>query len=120
MVSATRKAIESLYKGSCTVYEYQSVIDPETKITSQQEVAVLTDQSCRLSYKTIASTSNSDGAAAVTQTVTLFIAPEISIKPGSKITVVQNGITADYQSSGKPAEYTNHQEIALELFQGWA
>lgn len=120
MVSAARKAIESLYKGKCTVFEYQSAQDPDTKISAQQEVAVLPDQACRLSYKTIASTSNSEGAAAVTQTVTLFIAPEITIKPGSKITVVQNGVTTDYQSSSKPAVYTNHQEIALELFQGWA
>ncbi|MDF2873332.1 MAG: hypothetical protein K0R22_15 [Sporomusa sp.] len=120
MVSPTRKAIESLYKGKCTVYEYQSVQDPDTKISTQQEVAVLTDQPCRLSYKTIASTSSSDGAASVTQTVTLFIAPEIIIKPGSKITVVQNDVTADYQSSSKPAVYTNHQEISIELFQGWA
>lgn len=120
MVSAARKAIESRYAGTCTVYEYQSVKDTVTKITDKQEVDVLTDQPCRLSYKTIASTSSSDGAAAVTQAVTLFIAPEIIIKPGSKITVIQNGITADYQSSGKPAVYTNHQEIVLELFQGWA
>jgi hypothetical protein len=120
MVSAQRKAIESMYKGKCSISEYQSFKDPITKITSPQEVSVLTDQTCRLSFKTINSISNSDGAAIVTQSVTLFIAPEISIKPGSKITVTQNGITADYESSGKPAMYSNHQEIPLELFKGWA
>lgn len=120
MVTAERLAIESLYKGRCAVYEYQSVKDPVTKITTKQEVLVLTDQPCRLSFKTITSTSPTDGAAVVTQIVKLFIAPEIAIKPGSKITVIQNGITTDYQSSGKPATYTNHQEIVLELFQGWA
>lgn len=120
MVNPVRKAIESLYRGRCTVYEYQSVKDPVTKITGHQEVAVLTDQPCRLSYKTISSTSPADGAAAVTQEIKLFIAPELNIKPGSKITVTQNGRTADYQSSGQPAVYTNHQEIVLELFRGWA
>jgi len=120
MVSAVRKAIESLYKGKCNVIEYQSVKDPITKITSQQEVSVLTEQPCRLSFKTINSTSQSDSAAIVTQSVTLFIAPEVNIKPGSKITVIQNNITNDYQSSGKPATYSNHQEIPLELFKGWA
>lgn len=115
-----RKAIESLYQGKCTVFEYQSVKDPITKITSQQEIAVLIDQSCRLSFKTINSTFQSDGAAIITQAVTLFIAPEIEIKPGSKLTVTQNNITNDYQSSGKPAIYSNHQEISLELFKGWA
>ncbi|SDF61830.1 hypothetical protein [Sporomusa acidovorans] len=120
MVNLVRKAIESMYAGVCTVYEYQSTKDPVTKISEQQEVAVLTDQPCRLSFKTITGTSSADGAAAVAQEVKLFIAPELTIKPGSKITVTQNNVTADYESSGKPAVYTHHQEIILELFKGWA
>jgi hypothetical protein len=120
MVTGARKAIESLYAGKCTVYEYRSVTDPVTKITENREVSVLTDCPCRLSYKTVTGTSTDDGAATVAQTVKLFIAPEITIKPGSKITVIQNGVTTDYQSSGRPAVYTNHQEIILELFARWA
>lgn len=120
MVAAVRKAIESRYTGSCTVYEYQSVKDPITKITSQQEVDVLTNQPCKLSFKNITSASSTDGAANITQLVKLFIAPEVTIKPGSKITVTQNGVTTDYESSGKPALYTHHQEIILELFKGFA
>lgn len=119
MVSV-RAAIESLYAGRCTVYEQQSVKDPDTGITEMQPGAVLTDQPCRLSFKTITSVSPADGAATVTQVVKLFIAPEISIKPGSQIIVTQNGVTAEYESSGQPAMYTNHQEIVLELFKGWA
>lgn len=120
MVAAARKAIESRYVGSCNIFEYQSVKDSVTKITSQQEVTVLSNQPCRLSFKTVTSTSDSDGAANITQIVKLFIAPEIIIKPGSKITVTQNGRTTDYENSGKPAVYTHHQEIILELFKGWA
>lgn len=113
-----RKAIESLYKGKCTITEYQSVKDPVTKVTSKQEVDVLTDQPCRLSFKNISSSSAGD-AATINQIVTLFIAPEIVIKPGSKVTVTQNGITNVYQRSGQSAIYTNHQEVILELFEGW-
>jgi hypothetical protein len=120
MVNGARKAIESLYLGRCSVYEYRSVTDPVTKIAEPGEVPVLTNQPCRLSYKTITGTSPDGGAATVAQTVKLFIASEITIKPGSKITVTQNGVTADYQSSGQPAVYTSHQEIILELFAGWA
>jgi len=116
-----RRIHEKLYyTGRCIVYEYQPVKDPVTKITGPQEVPVLTDQPCRLSYKTIAGTSTVDGAAMPTQIIKLFIGPELNIKPGSKITVTQNDITANYQSSGKPATYTNHQEIILELFKGFA
>ena len=37
-----------------------------------------------------------------------------------KITVTQNGVTRDYERSGKPAVYTCHQEVPLELFKEWA
>ena len=114
-----RAAIERLYKGKCTIAEFQPVKDPVTKVTSKQEVNVLTDQPCRLSFKNISSTSAGD-AATVNQIVTLFIAPEIVIKAGSKITVTQNGVTTAYTRSGQPAVYSNHQEVILQLFKGWA
>ena len=50
----------------------------------------------------------------------LFISPEVEIKPGSKIVVTQNGVTTEFSNSGKPAIYTNHQEIMLKLFEDYA
>ncbi|NYV67273.1 hypothetical protein HYI36_18540 [Bacillus sp. Gen3] len=120
MVNAVRKAIESQYKGICTITEYQSYKDPVTKRTSHREVDVLINQPCKLSFKTISSTGENDHVGTVEQVVKLFIAPEISIKAGSKITVTQNGKTNEYSQSGVPAFYTHHQEIILELFKGWS
>ena len=114
-----RSALERLYKGTCTISEFQSVKDTETKITTKQEVEVLKNQPCRVSFKNISSASSGD-TATINQIVTLFIAPEIVIKAGSKITVTQNGVTTAYIRSGQPAIYSNHQEISLELFKGWA
>ena len=31
-----------------------------------------------------------------------------------------NEVTMDYKNTGKPAVYDSHQEISLELFEGWA
>lgn len=118
MVTA-RKAIESLYAGKCTITEHQK-IKKENKSTGFQDVVVLTDQPCRLSFKTINSTNQTDSASAVVQIVKVFLAPEIQVKPGSKLTITQNNVTTDYKSSGKPAIYSTHQEIILELFKGWA
>jgi len=120
MVSAKRKAIESLYVGTCTISEYQEVRDPVTKITKHEPVDVLTDQPCKLSFQKVSSTNQTEAAAMVTQTVKLFIAPEIVIKPGSKITVTQHGVTTEYENSGEPALYSSHQEVILELFKGWS
>jgi len=44
----------------------------------------------------------------------------VDIPEGSKITVTQNGVTHDYERSGKPAVYSCHQEVPLELFKEWA
>ena len=111
-----RQALESLYKGTCTVYEYQSVKDPITKITSTEEVVVLIDQPCKLSFKNITSVNQLDNVPNISQGVKLFIAPDIVIKAGSKITVTQNGVTTDYVRSSKPAVFSSHQEIILELY----
>lgn len=70
--------------------------------------------------KAMNSAAKDDGYNTVSQSVVLFIAPEVEIPSGSKITVTQNGKTTDYCRSGESAVYTSHQEIALELFEDYA
>ena len=48
-----KKAIESLYKGKCTVTEYRKVRDKESGILKPREIVVLKDIPCRLSFKNI-------------------------------------------------------------------
>ena len=119
-MDAVRKAIESLYKGKCTIKEFKSVKDPITHITAKKEVTVLESQKCRLSYEKIASANQTNGPATIAQSIKLFIAPEIVVNPGSKIIVTQHGETTAFQRSGEPALYTHHQEIRLELFKEYA
>ena len=109
--------IERLYEGKCTIYEYQDVTDPKTFQTTQKEVAVLENEPCRLSYNREQSTNISNGAAVVSQSITLFIRPDLVIKPGSVIEITQHGVTEKYRGSGQPAVYCNHQEIILELYE---
>jgi hypothetical protein len=119
-VVRARKAIESLYNGTCTITEYQKV-KKANKTTAFEEVVVLENQPCRLSIQTANNTNQTEtGAFALTQIVKLFIAPEIKVKPGSKLTITQNQVSTEYKSSGKPAHYNTHQEIVLELFKGWS
>lgn len=115
---AHRAAVEMLYEGTCMVTEYQSYTKPN-KATGYHEVDVFTGQPCRLSFGTVAAAEQTGTGAALQQTVKLFVAPEVEIKPGSKITVTQSGVTKDYCRSGEPAVYATHQEIALELWKGW-
>lgn len=118
---AARKAIESTYKGVCTILEHRDVRDEKTKITRKnEEVPVVENQPCKLSFEKLNAVVQTEAAAALTQGIKLFIAPEIEIKPGSKIIVEQNGVTTEYSASGKPAVYFSHSEYILELFEGWA
>lgn len=117
---AARKAIESTYFGLVTVSEYQKVKDPVTALTSYKEVVVLENQPCKLSFESITTAVQTEAATTISQATKLFIAPDITIKPGSKLTVTQTGVTTAYTGSGVPAVYPTHQEIMLELFESWA
>jgi len=119
-MDAVRKAIESLYTGICTVKQWEDVTDPISKITSSQEVIKFDNQPCKLSYEKQTSATNTVGPALISQTIKLFINPELNIAPGSKIIVTQNGKTTEFSRSGEPAVFSNHQEITLVLFKGYA
>ena len=117
---AARKALESTYEGVATVVEYKKVMNEETKLIELGEVVVLEEQPCKLSFSKLEATKQNNSSASVTQVTKLFISPDITINPGSKITVTQTGITTDYTCSGVPAVYPTHQEIVLELFERWS
>lgn len=106
-----------LWTGKCKIYEYQDITDPITHQTTQQEVVVLEDEPCRLSYKQEQATNISSGAAVVSQSIKLFIRPDLVVKPGSVIEITQNNVTEKYKGSGQPAIYRNHQEIILQLYE---
>ena len=115
-----RKAIESTYSGVCNVYEQKTARNETTKLIETEEILVLEEQPCRISFSSIPSTSESENVAAVKQVVKLFIEPEVDIKAGSKIVIIQNNVTREYSKSGISAVYPTHQEIMLELFGGYA
>jgi hypothetical protein len=114
-----RKAIESLYEGTCTVTEYRKITDPISHLTSFREIVTFTDQPCRLSFESLPAVNQTDSTAVQTQVTKLFISPDVTIKPNSKITVTQAGITREYKASGVPPAHISHQEITLALFDGW-
>ncbi len=115
-----RKAVEELYTGTCRVTEHQKVKDEESKLTTYADRVVMENQPCRLTFKSADTAGRKETAVSVAQTVKMLISPDVVIRPGSKITVTQNGVTTDYTYSGVPAVYQTHQEITLQLFERWA
>lgn len=117
---AARRVQEATYEGLCTIFEYREVTDEKTKLSSEEEIAVIENQPCKLSFEKLNSVVQTETAAVQAQGIKLFLSPEIMVGSNSKIVVTQNGVTVEYSASGKPAVYPTHQEIILELFRGWS
>lgn len=116
--SFARKHMARMYFDTCSVIEYHPVT--EGHLTYVREVQVYTDIPCHISHnrvqsaKTVAPVENGVAYAPVTLS-RLSLAPDIEIKPGSKIIVTRNGVSTAYKNSGEPAMFQTHQEIALTV-----
>lgn len=115
-----RTVIEQTYDGACNIYGMQDIKDPETKITEHKEVTLQGDVPCHLSFSSTATAEGTGTSTDVKQEIRLFLAPEIPVPPGSRIEVTQHGTTENYSRSGKPAVYSSHKEILLELWKEYA
>ena len=109
--------LATLWHGRATISEYQEVTDPIDFQTKHKLVVVVENEPCRLSYIRENAVDVSDGAPYVTQSIDLFIRPDLVIKEGSVIEITQNGVTNKYKRASKPAVYTHHQQVALELYE---
>ena len=114
-----REAIQSMWTGICNIFGFKDIED-KYGATIHTEVVLFENLPCRLSFKNISQTSQTESFAVSSQVVKLFIAPEVYVPPGSAIEVTQNGVTRKYKHSGISAVYTNHQEIVLEAYKGSA
>lgn len=120
-LSMARKGIEMLYNCKCTIENVAEVEDAQTGITSQSWEIVALDILCKRSIKNIAAADTENNVAVVTKQIKLFLAPEIEVKAGSRISVTDiHGFTEYYKSTGKPAIFHNHQEVILETVERWA
>ena len=116
----SKKALMLLYEDICTIYANVPVMDEETGITEYQETALHENVLCRISFGSAAAAAADEVAPEVQQTITLFLAPEVDVPAGCKISVTREGNTVDYCRSGVPSVYKTHQEIKLELFERYA
>ena len=108
-----KSALSKLHTSTCVVYTFEDdAVDEVTGIVTQGEQKSI-EYPCRVSYKYSPPTTG-DTIATATQTVTLFLDPDIEIPPGCDIDVVQNGRTLKYKASGVPMVFQSHQEIPLE------
>lgn len=118
-----KKIAETQYEDTCTVTERIPQRNETNKRTELVETQTLIDQPCKLTFRetTLLASKESTTMSNVVQEILLFISPDVTIKPGSKIEITRkNGMMEVYKNSGIPQVYATHQEIVLEIFKGWA
>lgn len=117
LMQLIRKHAESLYDGRCTITEF---VPKKGAINNTVVTGVAENIPCRVSYKSIPNAEQTATGAAVTQSIKLFLNPDVKTQAGSEVIVTQNGATTTYTASGEPAIYISHQEIELKLKKRWA
>ena len=108
----SRKAIESLYADTCRIITEKDTVDPDTGIVKTVRVTSA-EYPCRISYKNLPATGG-DGIPVITQSVTLFLSPEIDVPAGADVNVVRQGRPLHFKSAGVSAVCVNHQEFSME------
>ena len=111
-----REAIQSMWTGICNIFDFKNSKNKYGTVVSEVK-ELYKNIPCRLSFKNISQTEQTESVAKTSQVVKLFIAPEVYVPPGSIVEVTQNGVTRKYKHSGISAVYTNHQEIILDVEQ---
>lgn len=117
-MNMAQKAVKSIWKDKLTVIEHQKV-KKGNGATGFADVVVLENEPCKLSFQRVGAVDQQK-AAKLVQSVSLICDKALEIKPGSKLIVLHEGNETAYTQSGKPAVYSVHQEIPVELFERWA
>ena len=103
-----RKACETMYDHVCTIYGSKEVIK-DNGVTEFEDTILYENQPCHIAQTAVP--ANSEGLSnTVTNVITLFISPDLTIPNGSRI--VCNG--REYRNSGVPAMYNAFQKIQLD------
>lgn len=114
-----KNALQRLWKDKLTLINYEEVTKPNGS-TGFEEITVLEDKPCKLSFSTLQAVTQNDANAAIVQVVKVFCDPALMIDAGSKLVIEHNGRTFEFSRSGEPGIFTNHQEIVLVPFRGRA
>lgn len=119
---AVRAALERLWKDRCSIFVQKQVTDSDTHLTDFEETPLLQNQPCKLSFETLTSTSG-DELPTVAQSVKLFLSPDVVVPAGCKIVVTRRNkpdTPLTFAKSGEAGVFTDHQEIILTLWKGYA
>ncbi|MEG1427098.1 MAG: hypothetical protein RSC76_05360 [Oscillospiraceae bacterium] len=110
----TRKDLEKLYCGFCTITVEEPVTNPETGRVELKERVLVRDEPCRLTYYYyLRHAAPMERETEAYQRCALFVRRDLEVPVGSKISVQQHGFRECYERAGLPVIYSAHREIPL-------
>lgn len=112
--------LKRLWKDVCSVYVQEEHVNLNNKRTQFTETLLFENEPCKLSFESALPSDAAGNVSSVSQKVKLFIGNNVTIPEGSKVCVTRGDKVYTYKSSGIPSVFTEHQEIALEIFDRWA
>ena len=104
--------IATLYFDSMDIYRKEKVKDPNTGVTTMQEVLKYSNLQCSLDKKDEVQTGGEIGTAYISAAYKLFCRPTVDIKVGDKLVITYNGRTEKFEA-GEPYPYKSHIETPL-------
>lgn len=116
-VVKVRNAMQSLWVDTFDLFE-QKAVKQANFSTDFQEVKVLENIPCKLSFSSTSTvTPSNDGQTySITQNIKLFCDLDVDINAGSKIIIKSQGKEFTYCKSGEPSVFATHQEVVLTVF----
>ena len=104
--------IATLYFDSMDINRKEKVKDPNTGVTTMQEVLKYSNLQCSLDKGSEVTTAGETGTAYISAAYKLFCRPTVDIKVGDKLVITYNGRTEEFEA-GDPYPYKSHQEIPV-------
>ena len=93
--------IATLYFDSMDIYRKEKVKDPNTGVTTMQEVLKYSNLQCALDKGSEVTTAGETGTAYISAAYKLFCRPTVDIKVGDKLVITYNGITGEFEAGEK-------------------
>lgn len=104
--------IATLYFDNMDIYRKEKVKNPNTGITTMQEILKYSNLQCSLDKKDEVQTDGEVGSAYISAAYKLFCRPTVDIQVGDKLVITYNGRTEEFEA-GEPYPYKSHIETPV-------
>lgn len=106
-----RALLEQTYDGVMTVTgTRKQEVDGETVVTP--DAVLIENAPCALSFSGTPDSKTDANSGQISYQATIYCAPDLTVPAGSRIAVLQYGVTYRLKYSGESVAYPTHQQLS--------